>query len=473
MTYQVSELTAELSEVLDHAFPSLWVLGEAQRVRESRNGHLYFELVEKGRGESVVAKLDAVIWRRDHQRLRRVMAREGQRLADGQQIRCLARLDFYGPAGRLQLIVRDVDPIFTLGQLERRRRQVLTELAAAELLDANKAHPLPAVPLRVALITSEGSAAFHDFLTGLEASGYGFEVFFVHAAMQGVEAERQVASALALVGRRGERCDAVVLIRGGGSRTDLAAFDSRRIAEAVARCPVPVLTGLGHEIDQSITDRVGHTAFKTPTMVAEFLVDRVRRAEQAVERCAATLAHRAEREIERARLALERSERLVVSSRLRLQAARLGVDDAGRALALVGRRRLAEMARRLELVGRQLGDASRRSIERRRDRPEAAVRRLADAARHRLRDRTTLLDGLARVCHQLAPERLYERGFSTTRDAAGRIVTRPDQVEPGDLLKTRVAGGTVSSTVTGGEDSAQAAPTDRRDAKPEDPTTTR
>ena len=119
--------------MLVDSFAGLWVAGEVQRARPSQRGHLYFELVEKGRGDRIVGKLDAVLWRTAHQRVRRTLAASGLEIADGHQIRCWARVDFYGPAGRLQLIVQDVDPLFTLGLLERRRRETLAALAAAGL----------------------------------------------------------------------------------------------------------------------------------------------------------------------------------------------------------------------------------------------------------------------------------------------------------------------------------------------------
>ncbi|HEY0782049.1 MAG TPA: exodeoxyribonuclease VII large subunit, partial [Thermoanaerobaculia bacterium] len=274
-TYSVSQLCGEVRDFLAEAFPAVWVVGEAQRVRPSQRGHLYFELVEKGERDEIVGKLEAVIWKMDFQKVRRLLAASGQELQDGLQIRVRGSLDFYAPAGRLQLCVREVDPAFGLGLLERRRRETLAALTAAGLLERNRALPLPDLPLRIALITSHGSAAYHDFLSGLRDSGYGFRVLFVHASVQGKEAERDVVSALAALAGRAATIDLAVLIRGGGARSDLAVFDSRAIAEAIARAPFPVLTGLGHEIDTSIADLVAHTAVKTPTKAAELLVERV------------------------------------------------------------------------------------------------------------------------------------------------------------------------------------------------------
>ena len=270
-----------MREFLGEAFSSVWVVGEAQRVRPSGRGHVYFELIEKGDRDEIVGKLDAVIWKGDYLKVQRLLAASEQKLVDGVQVRCRGSLDFYAPSGRLQRCVREVDPAFTLGLLERRRRETLAALTAAGLLEKNRGLPLAELPLSIALITSHGSAAYHDFLSGLVESGFGFRVIFFHAAMQGRESEREVVSALAALA--GLPVDCAVLIRGGGSRTDLAAFDSRAIAEAIARAPFPVLTGLGHEIDQSIADLTAHTAFKTPTKVSEFLIERVARADAAVE----------------------------------------------------------------------------------------------------------------------------------------------------------------------------------------------
>lgn len=446
-TYTVSQLNEEIREFLAEAFPPLWVVGEAQRVRNSQRGHLYFELVEKGRGDQLIGKIDAVIWRTDFQRIQRRLATSGQRLSDGQQVRCLARLDVYPPSGRLQAVIRDVDPLFTLGHVEQRRRQVLAFLSQHGLMDRNSRLPLADIPSRIGLVTSQGSAAYHDVIAGLEDSGFGFQVAFVHAATQGPQAEREVPSALALLTRTRPPLDAILLVRGGGSKSDLAAFDSRAVAEAVARCPLPVLTGLGHEIDQSITDQVGHRAFKTPTMAAEFLVERLRRAEQRVQETATAIGHRARQRLHRAELEVRRSERLAQVAQFRLTTVQKALDDVERGLANLSRRRLTEAGRWLDDRQQRLRDGVQRSLERRRPLADQLARRLVERSRSRLALSRAALDGIARLCHEVAPERVLERGFSMTRDETGRIVRHPQHVRPGDLLTTRLAAGEVRSRV--------------------------
>jgi exodeoxyribonuclease VII large subunit len=446
-TYSVSRLCGEIRDFLGEAFQAVWVAGEAQRMRLSQRGHLYFELIEKGEGDEITGKLEAVIWKTDLARVRRMLQASGQAIAEGLQIRCRGSLDFYGPGGRLQLCVREVDPAFTLGQLERRRQETLAALAAAGLLERNRAHPFPELPLSLALITSHGSAAYHDFLACLADSGYGFRVLFLHAAVQGREAEREIASALAALA--GLAVDCAVLVRGGGSRTDLAVFDSRRIAEAIARAPFPVVTGLGHEIDRAIADRVAHTSVRTPTQAAELLIDAVARLDARLGEIERSLARGALLPLARARQALGRAERGVGMARLRLAGAGDRLAEIARALARLGRAGLKGAVRgEAELTGRLAGAALRRLAGAARGR-EALGARLALAARGRSREAAVRLDGLARLAAQLAPDRALARGFTITRDGQGRVLRRPAQVAPGDRITTWTAGGALKSRVEG------------------------
>lgn len=444
-TYSVSRLCGEVREFLGEAFSSVWVVGEAQRVRPSQRGHLYFELVEKGERDEIVGKLEGVIWKNDLLRVRRLLGASGQQISEGMQIRVRGSLDFYAPGGRLQLCIKDVDPAFTLGMLEQRRRETLAALAAAGLMDRNRSLELPDLPLDIALITSHGSAAYHDFLSGLRESGYGFRVIFVHASVQGKEAEREVVSALASL--RGLPIGLAVVIRGGGSRSDLAVFDSRVIAEAIAKAPFPVLAGLGHEIDRSIADMVAHSSFKTPTKVAEFLVEQVASQEQFLEDLRRRLVREAQEPLRAGREALGRAERGVSLARMRLAAAGERIEENARALARLGRAALRQAERRQTELRVRLSEVTPRRIERgERDRLRLGER-IAGTAKGRLRETRATIQGMERLCAQLSPERTLERGFSLTRGPGGILLRDPAQVAAGDLVTTRLAGGTLTSRV--------------------------
>lgn len=459
-TWSVSQLCGEIRGVLEEVFASVWVVGEVQRVRRSRPGHIYFELVEKDAGDSVCGKLDAVLWRSDAQRVSRLLAASGQELTEGMEIRCRGSVDFWAPGGRLQFVVREVDPVFTLGLLEKRRRETLAALDAAGLLEVNRGLTLSEVPLEVALVTSEGSAAYHDFLATLRESGYGFRVTLVHASVQGARAERELVSALRLAaaptGAEGRRPACVVLIRGGGAKSDLAVFDSRAVAEAVARSPLPVLTGLGHQIDESITDKVAHTALKTPTKVAELLVERVARGERAVDAASRALRAAAVARLREGREALGRAERGVELGRTRLAASDARLQELARALVRASGSRLREAERQRGELARRLASAPPRLLNRQRGEPGRLARRLAAVAGGRLAARSARLDGLARLARELAPERTLARGYTITRlessgsetgERRGALLTDPSQVAAGTPLVTQTAGGTVASRV--------------------------
>ena len=383
------------------------MVGEVQRFRPSAAGHQYFDLVEKGEGaarDQIVGVLSAVIWKGEYQRLRPVLERAGERLADGLRIRCRASVDFYPPGGRLQVQIREIDPTFTLGDLAQRRQETLQALSAAGLLETNRALPLPALPMSIALVTSAGSAAYHDFLATLRESGYAFRVLVVHSAVQGAEAERSLPSALALAA--GTNCDCIVLIRGGGSKSDLAVFDSQAVAEAVARAAKPVLTGLGHEIDESVADLVAHESFKTPTKVAEELVARISGAELAVARLREQLMRQARLAMAEAGGRLARAERRAVAARLRLAQISL---------------RLAALAEGLRRV-----------------------------AMHRLRSADQQLASWARLVGELSPARTLRRGFSITRDATGAVLRDPAAVPAGTTIVSELAMGPLRSRVEAG-----------------------
>lgn len=430
-TYTVSQFAWEMKGLLGDTYPSVWIAGEVQRLRTAARGQIYFELVEKGRGDRVQAKLDCVIWADGRPRVEAALREAGVELTEGVVLRCAGRPDFWPGGGRFQFVVANIDPLFSLGALERRRRETLRALQAAGLLELNKRLPLAPAPLDVGLVTSEGSAAYHDFLHTLEQSGFGFRVVLVHAAVQGATAEAEIGRAFELLkafARDGRRLDAIALIRGGGSRADLATFDSRWVARAVAEAPVPVICGVGHQIDVSISDLVAHTTCKTPTEAAELLAGRVGGAAYGVEETARALARQA-RDVLRA----AENWTSQVTHRFASPSRALLVTRAAHCRAL--ERDLTRSARRT------LADADRLERERRTRLLRSAFLPVRRAARQ--------METHGRICDQLSPERTLARGFSLTRRADGRLVRSVDDVALGVELRTRVRSGTIRSRVLG------------------------
>ncbi|MCU1377912.1 MAG: xseA, partial [Acidimicrobiales bacterium] len=276
-TLGVGELVARVTKVVAAAFPTeVWVRGEVHGLkRPNASGHVYFELCERNSRRGPTSTLNIALFRLEHQRVQRTLADYPDfRLADGLEVRVKGRIQF--AYGRVSLVMSAIDPVHTLGQLAADRQRVLRALAADGLLETQRALPMPVVPLRVGLVTSVGSAAYEDAVQELTTSGIGFDVRVADARVQGTNADLSMVRALSVL--KSQRCDVVLLVRGGGSRTDLVAFDSERLARAVASMPVPVLAGVGHEIDSSVVDEVAHASFKTPTACAAAVVERTRGA---------------------------------------------------------------------------------------------------------------------------------------------------------------------------------------------------
>jgi exodeoxyribonuclease VII large subunit len=285
-TWSVPELGEAIGLSVRAAFPDeVWVRGVIRNLNPSRRGGtVWFDLVEPALGGDLSrppqASLPVVLFDMARRRVnaRLTDAGGGVRMTDGTEVRLRGRVTFWDRGGRLQLQMSDIDPAFTLGRLAADRERLLRALDAEGLLGRQGALARPLVPLRLGLVTSAGSAAEHDVVDELRRSGIGFAVVRADVRVQGAHAARSVAWGLRAVASRG--VDAVLLVRGGGATTDLAAFDAEAIARAIATLDVPVLTGIGHDIDRSVADEVAYASYKTPTACAQAVVADVRAVER-------------------------------------------------------------------------------------------------------------------------------------------------------------------------------------------------
>lgn len=405
ITYEVAELVGQLRDLVEDAFPDeVWIRGQIRNLnRRSRKGHVYFDLVTPAPAEkSPEAVLPVVLFDWYRKIVNRILGpgAAGQ-MVDGVEVRIRGQVSIYGARGQLQLQMKAIDPAYTLSRLADERDRLLAELKAAGLLERNRALPLPTLPLRVGLVTSAGSAAEADFRDVLAASGIGWEILVVDTPVQGFGSEQRIAAALALAEQHG--AEVIALVRGGGARTELAPFDSGAVAHAVTARAVPVLTGIGHEIDKSVADVVAHTACNTPTACAAALVE-----------CAGRF--------DRATLDLWR-----------------GIEGAATA-------RLAADRRLLDAAGQRTGAAVVTSCRSARN----DVRRLAlaidRAARHCAERARLQLAGLEVQARAYDPQRALERGWSITTDGSGRLLRSITGIMPGATLRTRMSDGTVTST---------------------------
>jgi exodeoxyribonuclease VII large subunit len=429
-TYSVGELADAVNDVLRRGFSDgVWVRGEITGWND-RGQHAYFTLVDdadgpgNGRGRAV---LNVQFFANVRMKLRPMLQKHRLRLGDGMKVRIFGYLDFYAPNGRIGLKMAGIDTRYTLGEIAQSRDEVIRRLVADGLFDANKQRHLSPIPLRVGVVTSVGTAAWHDFHDELQRSAIGFQLTVVDTRVQGEFAERSIAAAITTLSRR-DHLDAVVVIRGGGSRNDLAVFDADIIARAIARSPVPVLTGLGHEVDRSVADDVAHTMLKTPTACAGELIARATRY------CTASEAA---------------YDAIVRQSSITLAAASSDLSDtahriARRTHAAVERadERLGLRVATLERCGPAALDRADQGLAERRRRILTRATAVIDRAGDRL-------DVTAARVAALDPAVQLARGWSITRGADGRVLRSIADVATGSVITTALADGLIASTVAG------------------------
>ena len=405
-----------------------WLQAELSEVREAYNGHCYVEFVEKDkRGRDLVAKARGVIWAGTYSLLKPMFEREaGRPLSPGLKVLVKVTVSFHELYG-YSLTVRDIDPAYTLGDLARLRREILARLEADGILDDNKSLPLPMLANRIAVISSATAAGYGDFCNQLLRNEYGFRFTtrLFPAVMQGERVEQSVLSALdAIMAERGE-WDVVVLIRGGGATSDLSGFDTYLLAAACAQFPLPVITGIGHERDDTVLDMVAHTRVKTPTAAAAFLVGHQLETASRLEGFSRRATEGAERRMER-----ERGRMVQVAARLSSAFVRVKMADEHRLDRLLQRMGHAWLQRRT-------GDEHRL---------QRAMERLRMALPLRMERERFRLQLAGQRCEAANPENLLKRGYSMSF-CGGELVRDAARLHPGDTLTTRLAEGEIRSIV--------------------------
>ena len=461
LTLTVGELAQVLRWTLDETFPSgVWVTGEIDTLSRPRSGHVYFDLVERPEhaepGAPPEASVSVVLFRSDKERVNDTIKRHGSaiRMADGLRVRIQGMLDFYPPRGQLQLRMTAIDPTHTLGAIAADREALLRVLAAEGVLRRNAAADLAPVPLRVGLVTSVGSAAHADMLRVLASSGLAFQVFETDTPVQGTDAPEAIAAAIRAAAGAG--VDVVVLARGGGSRTDLVAFDHELVARAIASCERPVFTGIGHETDRSVADDTAHTACSTPTAAAQAVVQRVEDWLERLDDTGRSIAVRGRRALAGAE---HRTGQLAADTTRGAQtaAARAGhnLDGAAQRLVHTGRAATARAGRRMAAVTYRLAQAGPAVERRSRRRLDRASARLSVAGHHEIRHAQRHLDAVANRVRTLDPTLILQRGWSLTRRENGMLVRSVQDVSPGDGIVTHVSDGTLDSTIRARRDGSE------------------
>lgn len=415
-------------DVVELGMPgSYWVEAELSEVRE-RSGHCYMELVQKDlTGNSTVARASARCWRSTWASLRPGFEQvTGEHFRAGLKVLLQVHAQFHENFG-FSWIVTDIDPAYTLGDMARRRQEIIRILKEEGVFDLNKELCLSLFASRIAVVSSESAAGYGDFCNQLDTNAYGFafSVRLFPAVMQGERTEGSIISALDAINSEADDFDCVVIIRGGGAVSDLSAFDSLALAENVANFPLPVITGIGHERDESVLDMVANKRVKTPTAAAALLIENLKhtydRIVQAQERISVSVSRRMDYE----RVRLER-----VSGRIPVL------------FSLVKTRQQA----RIDSFFARVGAAAGRTVAEERLRLDRLSVALAPAVRQRLSAENHRLELLGQRISAVDPAILLRRGYSITLHN-GRAVYSPGQLSDGDVIETRLAEGNVRSVV--------------------------
>ncbi len=405
-TYTVPQLCAHITEVVERVFEDeLWVQGSISGLSRSANGHVYFDLIEAtdGVGQSTKAVLPVALFSSSRHLVNKILRRAGGvRMHDGIEIRIRGKVAYYPPQGRVQLVMSLIDPQFTLGQMATARQALLEKLQESGLLEKNQQLSLPLLPLRVALVTSDGSAAFADFVDELESSGYPFDVVLIDSRVQGMDAVPSLTSGVRTAFDLD--VDVVVVTRGGGARSDLVAFDSERVATAIARCPHPVIVGVGHEIDRSVADEVAYASCKTPTAAAAMLVEAVSDFD----------------------------------SRLQVGSQRL--NDLTALHLHTAQHRLRSSGERLRSAASRVVDRNQLILDHTNEKLQRSPTRMLERAQNQLDTASIRLSALD-------PEAALRRGWTITRTSDGDLVRSSADVDIDTELTTRTANGTITSRV--------------------------
>ena len=347
--------------IRDRMSETYWVQAELSDVRSNYSGHCYLEFIQKdASGNNLIAKARGTIWSNIYKMLKPYFEQEtGQAFASGIKVLVRVSVDFHELYG-YSLTVLDIDPTYTVGDMERKRREILRQLEEEGVIDLNKELEMPVLPQRIAVISSATAAGYGDFCNQLSNNprGYGFYTELFPAIMQGERVEESIIAALDAIYARLEAFDVVVIIRGGGATSDLSGFDTYELAANCAQFPLPIITGIGHERDDTVIDLIAHTRVKTPTAAAAFLVACI---DQVADRLD-NLSFRLQQGV-RNRLLWEHrrieglKQRIPSAVYKRISDAKYGLLAANRDLQMATRQFLSMKKHRLELLQQRLNDA--------------------------------------------------------------------------------------------------------------------
>ncbi len=423
------QLTERIRESLNSSFGSqLWVSAEISQIQKHSSGHCYLELIEKGEGHSQPqAQVRAMIWRSQYIPIASMFREQtGGELCSGMKILARVGVTFH-PSYGLSLQITDIDPTYTLGDMERMKRETIKRLQSDGVWDMNRENVMPYVPQNIAIISSSGAAGYQDFCNQIASLQYKFNLTLFPATMQGEMAEASIISALDDIAERWDEFDIVVIIRGGGSTIDMNCFNSYRLCANVAQFPLPIITGIGHQRDESVADMVASTPLKTPTAVAVWLGERAQKVESWLNGA---------------------EDKIVESSREILVQNQNSLRSMGSELSLLSLKLLEVERERLSSHQTEIEHYAQTIVNQNIEKLSTSYEQIAEWSKILIRSQLERLDGLAAQVEVQSPEHILAMGFAMVQHNS-QSVTSIHQVEAGDSVTIRLKDGCLITEVKG------------------------
>ncbi len=449
---KLSELNSDIRQALrGHFTKALWIIAEISEIKLNSSGHCYLELVEKDSAtDKILAKARANIWAYSYRLLKPYFETTTRRsLEAGLKIMVLVQVEFHEVYG-LSLSITDIDPTYTLGDMAKQRAEAIARLQAEGVFDMNKSIELPLVLQKIAVISSATAAGYEDFCKHLLQNDYGF--FFMlklfPAVMQGEEAVESIIAALEKINVQTEKFEAVVIIRGGGSQLDLSCFDNYWLAYNVAQFPLPVLTGIGHEQDESVTDLVANTALKTPTAVADYILSKSIEIDTYLNELESQFT-----DFVSHRLSDENSKLMVLSLKFGprinsiLQKKEKELVSLHNSLQLDWQKFHRKRISQLAFLNMQTRNSVQYTLNRSSQKAGFFSGRLRPLLRNFFKTHNSELQNFDELSDTLNPENILKRGFSITYHN-GKPLRDSSNVRPGDIIDSKLEKGRVESTIT-------------------------
>ena len=445
------ELNGMVRSCIEHSLSDeYWVKAELSDVRINASGHCYMELLQKDtRGNQLIARARGMIWNSTFRILRPYFEQAtGQAFASGIKVLVKVTVQFHELYGH-SLTIHDIDPTFTLGDLALRRKEILRQLEEEGVLTLNKELKMPLIPRRIAVISSATAAGYGDFCNQLNSNPYGFsfQVELFQAFMQGNQLEESVLNALDRIYNRAEHFDVVVIIRGGGATADLSGFDSYILAASCAQFPLPLITGIGHERDDTVIDAVAHSRVKTPTAAAELLIGRMLEQQHKLDELSHSIAAGARNQLEQAKQQLDRyCMQIPASVRRHLEQEKNLLQRLQMQIPAMVRNRLQLERHRVERARIQIPALSIRRTSMEQAHVKSLTDRIRQGALHQLTRERHRMELIGQRILDASPEKVLARGYSIVWHQ-GKIVKNAQQIAPGAQVRIKMFQGEMQATI--------------------------